>query len=189
MLCFTTYSVYSLNFSGLFPQQSEYLMMITLYFLLSICWTFISMIWFIICNHYITTAKMPKPLYAFARLLQRLFCCCFSSSKTDNKTEKKAASVVEDGEFNEYMEENIYRIRNYPIHGIEFVQANDMTTSKCKFCKRCKSCQADFDKDKVKDKKKKDIEVKCGALNYLIVLCVSILMFISNMVVWLLMSR
>lgn len=178
------------------------------------------MIWFIICNHYITTAKMPKPLYAFARLFQRLFCCCFSSSKADNKTEKKTAAVVEDGEFNEYMEENnpelvttenihyiadrkmyplrlqrpvglenIYRIQDYPIHDIEFTRTNDMTTSKCKFCKRCGSCQADFDKDKAKDKKKKDIELKCGALNYLIVLCISTLMFVSNMVVWLLMSR
>ncbi|CAF0885550.1 unnamed protein product [Rotaria sordida] len=85
MICFMTYSVYSLNFSSLFPQQSEYLMMITLYFLLSICWTLISMLWFIIYNYFTTKAEMPKSLYIFCGLLQRMFFCCFPSSKQDQK--------------------------------------------------------------------------------------------------------
>ncbi|CAF1067888.1 unnamed protein product [Rotaria sordida] len=57
MTCFLTYSIYSLNFSSQFPQQSEYLMMITLYFLLSICWTLISMTWFIVCDHFTTKGE------------------------------------------------------------------------------------------------------------------------------------
>ncbi|CAF3381827.1 unnamed protein product [Rotaria socialis] len=76
MTCFMTYSVYSLNFSSLFPQQSEYLMIITLYFLLSMSWTLISMTWFIICNHFLAKAAMPVPLVMFSGLLQRLFACC-----------------------------------------------------------------------------------------------------------------
>ncbi|CAF1194699.1 unnamed protein product [Adineta steineri] len=86
MTCFMTYSVYSLNFSNLFPQQSQYLMMITLYFLLSICWTLISMIWFVICNHFISKAEMPKFLYIFAGLLQKkVFLFCFPPPKDDKK--------------------------------------------------------------------------------------------------------
>ena len=78
MTCFMTYSVYSLNFSGLFPQQSEYLMTITLYFLLSMVWTLLSMAWFVTCNHYISRGKLPKSLHAFCGVLERCFFCCFS---------------------------------------------------------------------------------------------------------------
>ena len=95
MICFMTYSVYSLNFSSLFPQQSEYLMMITLYFLLSICWTLISMVWFIICNYIITKADMSKFLYIFCARLQKLFCCfCSSPSRPDNKAEENKKVIV-----------------------------------------------------------------------------------------------
>lgn len=156
---------------------------------------------------------MPKYLFVFSGLLQRVFCCCFPSSKSDDKTEKKTDDIVEEGELNASMVtnqnmqyisgrntypsrfqtpmefEDIYRTQNYPVDGLELIPTDEKTTSKCKFCKRCKSCQADFDKDKAKDKNKKDIESKCSALNYLALLCILTCMFVSNMIVWLLMSR
>ena len=116
---------------------------------------------------------MTKYLYTFSGLLQRLFCCCFSSSKSDDNAEKKTDDIVEDAEidqsiitnqnvaylsgrntypshFQRPMElEEFYRSQDYPINGLEFMATNDKTTSKCK------SCQADFDKDKAKDKNKK----------------------------------
>jgi hypothetical protein len=172
--------------------------MITLYFLLPISWTLISMVWFIIENHFRTKNEMTKQLYAFSGLLQKIFCCCcFPSSKSDEKTD-------EDEQLNKPVNQNsnqviitqrpialesIYRRQDYPINGIQSIETNEKTTSKCDFCNRCKLCQADFDKDKDKDKKKKDIEAKCSALNYLILLCVSLLMLVSNIVVWILMSR
>jgi hypothetical protein len=58
---------------------------------------------------------------------------------------------------------------------------------KCNFCNRCESCQAD--KDKAKGKTKKEIDSKCNALNYLVFICVSVFMFISNMALWLSMSQ
>ena len=91
-----TYSVYSLNFSSLFPQQSEYLMMITLYFLLSICWTLLSMMWFIIYTYITTKADMPKFLYVFcARLQKALFCCFPSPSWPDTKAAKNKKVIVQ----------------------------------------------------------------------------------------------
>ncbi|CAF1236169.1 unnamed protein product [Rotaria magnacalcarata] len=105
MTCFMTYSVYSLNFSNLFPQQSEYLMMITLFFLLSICWTLISMIWFIICNHLISKVEMPKPLYAFCGQLQRVLFYCFEPPKQDEKKTKRLDTVVENGGISKPVEE------------------------------------------------------------------------------------
>jgi hypothetical protein len=96
-----TYSVYSLNFSGLFPQQSKYLMTITLYFLLSIVWTLLSMVWFVICNHYASRGEMPKTLYAFCGRLERGFVCCFSPPPPppkDGKTVAKQEASMQEGE-------------------------------------------------------------------------------------------
>ena len=96
-----TYSVYSLNFSSLFPQQSEYLMMITLYFLLSICWTLLSMVWFITCNHITTKADMPKLLQVFCKRLQKVLFCCFPSpSGQDTKTKESKHISVQDADAN-----------------------------------------------------------------------------------------
>ena len=95
MVCFMTYAVYSLNFSNLFPQQSEYLMMITLYFLLSMSWTLISMIWFMICNYFTTKSEMPKSLYGFCGVLQKVFFCCFSASEKGDTTAKKKDLITE----------------------------------------------------------------------------------------------
>ncbi|CAF4840870.1 unnamed protein product, partial [Rotaria sp. Silwood1] len=98
MTCFMTYSVYSLNFSSLFPQQSQYLMMITLYFLLSICWTLLSMTWFIMYNHFTAKAEMPKWLYTFCGLLQRVFCYCFPIPKQDDKSNQKKNAIADNSE-------------------------------------------------------------------------------------------
>lgn len=114
---------------------------------------------------------MSKPLYAFSGLLQKVLCCCFSSSKSDKKTD----DIIEDDQFDDtqfvttqnmrYVSgqrisstrlqrpivlENIYTKRDYPVNGMESTIINDKRTSKCKFCNRCKSYQDDFDKDKAK---------------------------------------
>ncbi|CAF1318946.1 unnamed protein product [Rotaria sordida] len=121
MTCFMTYSVYSLSFSNLFPQQSEYIMMITLYFVLSICFTLISMVWFMICNHFTITSEMPKPIYAFCGQLQRVFFCCFPSSKEDGKTDKNKDVIIENGDIKKFDD-------------IRSIQATNTQKMKCISC-------------------------------------------------------
>lgn len=97
MTCFMTYSVYSLNFSNLFPQQSDYLMMITAYFLLSMSWTLISLCWFVLCNHYTNKAELPKSLCKFAEFVQRILFCYFPPPKKDEKKDEKPDVITENG--------------------------------------------------------------------------------------------
>ncbi|UJR12014.1 hypothetical protein I4U23_016192 [Adineta vaga] len=100
MTCFMTYSVNSLTFSNLFPQQSQYLMMITLYFILSMCWTLISMLWFVLCNHFISKAELPKLLFLFSGSIQRTSCNCFSKPKEEEEVrmEKGELMISKDAE-------------------------------------------------------------------------------------------
>ncbi len=54
---------------------------------------------------------------------------------------------------------------------------------------KCNPYQADLDKEKAIGQSNKDIEAKCNALNYLISIYVLLLMFISNMALWLSVSQ
>ncbi|CAF2011275.1 unnamed protein product [Rotaria magnacalcarata] len=214
MTCFLTYSVYSLNFSNLFPQQSEYLMMITLFFLLSISWTFISMIWFIMHFYFTSTAEMPTVLYVFCGKLQRILCYCFPPEKKDDKINKKTGVVPDDGEIQNFSEvknttatfiskrrvaarnDNVETTKSNSTDvtsteiksSIPMTETMKIATPKCDFCNRCESCQTEFNKDKAKGKFKKDIEARCSALNYFVFLCGFLFIFVSNMAVWISMS-
>lgn len=177
-------------------------MMITLYFLFSICWTLLSMAWFITCNHYTSKAEMPKVLLAFCEFLQQVFCCCFPPAKKDGKdAANKTTTTATDDEtvkcvycrqlFGSCCRKTtrVEDVNNEGSKGQAIVSTDDSSKAKCQLCDRCQSCQADFDKDKAKGKTKKDIEAKCSALNYFIFILVFLFMFISNMVIWLLMAE
>jgi hypothetical protein len=75
-------------------------MMITLFFLLSIGWTLLSLAWFVIYNYYTSKGEMPKRLYDFCGYLQRIFFfCCFPPAKADDETDKSKDVIVENDEF------------------------------------------------------------------------------------------
>lgn len=176
--------------------------MITLYFLFSICWTLISMAWFITCNHYTTKAEMPNVLLAFCEFLQQVFCCCFPLTKTNEKdaANKTTIAAADDETVTCVYCRQLFgsccrktnRVKDgnkKESHEQAMVSTDDSSKEKCQLCDRCQSCQADFDKDKAKGKTKKEIEAKCSALNYFIFILIFLFMFISNMVIWLLMAQ
>ena len=201
MTCFMTYSVYSLNFANLFPQQSEYLMSITLYFLFSIFWTLCSMVWFIICNHFTTKSLMPKSFSLFCQFLQSIdrnhFVKLFSFTviKSTKVTSDVPVDVVESQPTTSINSTEssliVNRIKSQPLDSIGPDGIGDMTIekSKCNFCQRCQICQDAFDKDKIKLKTKNDMESKCNLLNKFVFLCILTSMLISNIVLWFLMAN
>ncbi|CAM2710685.1 unnamed protein product [Rotaria socialis] len=92
-LCQIFFNIIS-NFYNLFPQQSQYVVLITFFFLLSMCFTLISMIWFIICNQFASKSEIPAPLYSFSGKLQKLLWC-FPAPKEEKKPDKMEKVVVE----------------------------------------------------------------------------------------------
>lgn len=202
MPCFMTYSVYSLSFSSIFPQQSVYIMMVTLFFLLSIGWTLVSMIWFVICNYYVTKGEMLQLLYILCDRLQRVFFCCFLSTETAKVTstekikcfscQKLFTTCLRKRVAAENIDVPSFETNIKPITTVEYVNTTEMTEkqkSKCKFCGKCESYQTDCETNETKNKKKKDFETKCKILNYFVFFCVALLMIISNIVLWLIMAN
>lgn len=62
MTTFLTFSVYSLRVSGDIPIQSEYVPLITLYFLFSTVFTLVAFLWFLLANHFKERSTMPNVL-------------------------------------------------------------------------------------------------------------------------------
>ena len=179
------------------------------------------MLWFVICNYFTSKGELPKLLFDFSGLLQRISINGFSrSNQTDSNVKTEELMSLDDAETTKHrcmscngiffvclrrrvVVENAGKTQRNPAEDIESVTSdtNDVTPNsehvnkmkekrnpKCNFCDRCETCQVNFDRDKTKNKIKKDVEAKCNILNYLVFSFVSLCVFVSNVVVWLLMS-
>lgn len=188
MTCFMTYSVYSLNFSSLFPQQSEYLMLITLYFLLSIVWTLISMAWFIFYTYISTRTEIPKILDIVSEQLRKLFSCCYSSKISKEGKKKENINAVSDESANNTTPYFIKQRKSEVVVPSAKILPSLHLKPKCQVCDRCDSCQNTIDQNKLKEINKKTIEAKCNALHNFIFLCIFAIMLFSNIALWLIIS-
>lgn len=178
MTSLMTYSVYSVRISNEIPIQSEYMPLITLYFILSIFYTLITFIWHIVKNFLTTNKKWPKFVLAFGQLLQdmveKVCCCCCKESKVEdvsaiviepseeskenkidevkslieNEIKSKELILVSSWKYIDKMNENEI-LKN----SCSLMKLYNGETDKCFKCNLCSSCQAKEDKD---EKKKKD---------------------------------
>ena len=172
---FFTFSVYSLRIATDMPLQSDYMPDIASYFLASITLNMISFVWFVYMNRCLLRSEIPVCLDKFADLLKKLFCICFPDEKKVSNSDSLNI-VVKDAE-KAKMEEKLEIVTN-----LEGKKMNKK--EKCGLCDRCNSCEADFKKDKDKGKRKKEIESKFDALNYLAFVIMLIAMVASNMGIW-----
>lgn len=196
-----------------------------------------SMAWFITCNYFVTKAEMPKVIFAFSGVLQRLFACWPPTTKNQVSDDKKNNSSIENGEINKSSHRDIIEVIEYIklisrdslfifytqrqnqadgiekkeqtiVEDVESVNAKSLNNkllqkttdvganekndykakSKCNFCNRCPSCQADHDKDKTKTKNNKDIEARCNAINTFLFLFIFLFMLVANVALWVTMA-
>ena len=83
MTIFLTLAIYSVRIASDFPAQGEYIPIISLYFVLGLFFTFISLVWFTYAEYMRTKQRMPACLAQLAKLLRSLSSCRFI--KTKNK--------------------------------------------------------------------------------------------------------
>lgn len=66
-------AIISVRVASDIPIQSDYLPLISLYFILSLFYTFISLNWFVLLNHFRSKNSLPKFLESLA-VFYKLFC-------------------------------------------------------------------------------------------------------------------
>ena len=71
MTVFLTFGVYALKINGDMPTQSEYIPLVSIYFLIATLYTLLSLIWFVMANYFGIKNHIPKPLVLIAQTLQR----------------------------------------------------------------------------------------------------------------------
>ena len=195
MTGFMTFSVYSLRISTDMPVQSDFLPKITVYFILSITYSLITMFWFIQRNHWANKNSMPEFLEKFAELLKKFFCLCYPQDnktspekKTEDELRNQEEGKVKASELNNDLS-NVGFLKNL-TNEAEAKEAclNKLPEKKeelkCNHCNRCEKCEEEFKKDKDKSKKKKDIESKLEAINYLMLIAMIVLMFTTQIGIW-----
>lgn len=176
MTIFLTFSVYSLSLTNYIPVQSQFLPLITLYIILAISYTLLSMIWFIIKNLFQTNNKMPDALVKFAELLQFVFFPepCKKSKQKILKIKNERSEVFKTEET------------------IESNQIDKKTNDDLKPCIKCVSCdicKANKEKENQKKLKKNKFDLHVSALNRFALLIIFTSMVITNLFIWISLSK
>ena len=188
MTTFMTFSVYSLRISSDMPVESNFVPMVTLYFILSISYTFLSFIWFIIANEFITKNNMPNSLANLACVIKSVLFWKFDKApfwqrkilpkyESGPKAEDKCETKPTNKEPNDKMPQPELSKPETPIK------------SPCNNCNICESCLKEKGKEKDKKNKKDTNESNVSALNHLVGFIMLLIVVACNATTWLLISN
>ena len=72
-----TLATFSVRSQADIAPQGQFLPMITMYYVLSIMYTFIALIWFVVADNWTTKQNIPKFLITFATFIKRIFFWIF----------------------------------------------------------------------------------------------------------------
>lgn len=152
MTTFLTFSVYSLRVANDIPIQSEYLPYIFIYFIFSVLYTLLSMIWFMIVNKLSSKVELPRGLEVISGVMKKILSCNFKQKRENAKIGNAIANKKL-----EAIPEVVVNIENPKP------QINTPVTSeqaklceiKCLKCDICKKCQTGIDQEKQKFIKRK----------------------------------
>ena len=97
MTTFLTFALYSVRISSEFPK-SDTVPLITIYFVLSILFPFLSLVWFAIKDDLIKESQsLPLCLTKFSHALKKSIFFCFftTTSKDDDESKVSKAKLIE----------------------------------------------------------------------------------------------
>lgn len=155
MSVFLTLAIYSVRVASDMPPGG--MPWISIYFFLSIFYTLIVFIWFMVANFFTTKNYLPKWLESVTITIKYTLI----------KKEKAKIKTIEDTE----------------------EKTLKPPTSKCSKCETCQECKTDKVNDEKKKKDREERESLIGILNYLMFSIIFLCMLISNLVIWILISK
>jgi hypothetical protein len=160
---FLTYGIYSLRVASDLPVQSQYFPIISYYFLFSILYTLIIMIWFIIANQFLISKEIPYFFEKLANLLSYLKCCKWQASKVVFDAKKEEEEEVD----------------NNP---------DDSSATRCFKCQECSFCLIKKKNDTIEKNNKSKHEFKIKILNDFFFLFMLFLFISTNLIIWILIT-
>ncbi len=116
-------------------------------------------------EYFVRAKSIPFILRKLAILTRRLLCCFKNKEKNVVKPER-----IEIDDFNR--DDEMYTKLN----------------SKCNFCDRCVECEKEKEKEKEKKREQLVLESNVSALNYIAFVILFLIILVSNLVIWILIS-
>ena len=168
--------------------------MVTLFFILSISYTFVSMIWFIIGNEFATKNIMPQCLQKIASFVKRLFYWSFDETPLwkrkpleSNKVndEKSPFSTQESAPTSKLASKEPNNMNEMLL--LKLIET--LNKMSCSNCGQCQKCLDEKEKEKKKKKEKELRESNAAALNYVMCFLLMLTMFSCNLTIWLMISN
>lgn len=167
MNVFLALAIYSVRISSEFASQSEYIPLVSIYFMLGILFTFFALCWFV-CKELIGKRdEIPKPLNIFANFIRKIFK---RTRQVEVKSEPKSEENT-DSDKNSDLKKPIPEPVKHEL---------------CNKCDSCMKCLNEKDKEKIKKKIKEEKEANVNALNLFMLFVIFTCYFVSYLVIWLL---
>ena len=187
MTVFLTFGVYALKINGDMPVQSQYIPIVSVYFIVAALYTLFSLIWFILANYFATKSYIPKPLALVADKVHDIFDC-----ESKKKPLQKSAPVYPIPEKENHIEQETVDQSFFakpPTKEDSLVwrkkSGNNVQlpvkTPKCDSCNKCQDCEIN---EKEKKIAKKILDKNLKTLNLLAFLIIFLIMIISNLAIW-----
>ena len=199
---------YSVKVQSDMSPQAQFMPMVTLYYVFSISYAFVSLFWFIIANNWTVKTNIPPNVSKFAFNVKKVLFWifdeppfwryfCFKKDKNEEKEKLIVLSGKPDRPSSETSQPiNILLNDNSQAYDISKDLENKDTSQekkeekpKCNYCNFCENCQKDKTKEKDKKKKKDATESDISALNYVACFCMILFEFSGNTIVWLMISN
>ena len=168
MSTFLTLAVYSLKVSSDFPTESLYFPIISIYFIVGIAHTLLSLIWFTISNY--TKEKQAKP-YWWINALANL------KTNLDGLITKLLKIMVLSKSA-----DKIAPIMTHPVDLIDF-------KLKCSNCDHCVMCIQKRQKDDLKNELKKEIDFKCAQVNKIMFMFILLSSIVCYTSIWMFITK
>ena len=156
------------------PFQSESLPLIHVYFIFTVVFTLVSIIWYVIANSFATKRNMPKLVVKFAGHVKPLFCR--KKNKRHSEDEKEIASGLElqkVSQVNEMFQESVDDLKiTENDQKMVFSAANSNKLSKVEISKDSE----------------KTYEMRLGHFNYIVLFVACLIMAAAHSWIWILIS-
>ena len=180
MTMLMTFSVNSVRVSSDMPVESEFLPMVTLYYILGISFVFLAFNWFILANEFSTKNNLPKCLLKCVLITKRIVFWKFNEKPFWLRRKNVSPSLTLPSKDKIFDDTSIKT-------GVPEIKLKEVKT--CFNCDLCENCLKLKDAEKEKRSVKELNETNVAALNCFMFFILFTIMLGCNLIAWLLVTN